>query len=82
MIIIFIVILLYPLVVGTTLLVLNDKCLLPGTKNYRCRQLERQSQLETEKQRAATVQARYRAQENTLLDEIQNQPKRIEASHG
>jgi len=67
-VIILVILLLYPLVVAGAVLVLNDKCLIPGTTNYKCRQLERKTQLDTERSRAAVIQARNLATENGFLD--------------
>lgn len=66
--IILIIILIYPLVVTATFLVLNDKCLIPGTTNYKCRQIERKTALDTERSRAAAIQARNLAIENEHID--------------
>lgn len=71
--IILLIFLIYPLVVTVTLLVLNDKCLLPGTSNYRYHQLQKKEAFETERSRNAVIRARYIAAENEQLDKQQLQ---------
>lgn len=62
--IILVLILFYPVIVGIALLILNDKALLPGTTNYKRRQLVRQDELNIERARTRAIEARYQLREN------------------
>lgn len=68
MTLIILVILIYPMLAGVTVLILNDRCLLPGTTNYKYRQLERRESLETERSRSAAIRSRYLAHENESIE--------------
>lgn len=68
----------WPVMVTVAGLVCNDKCLIPGTTNYRRKQLMIAEQVALERARTAVIEARYRVKENETLDLIAQ--RQIEAA--
>lgn len=61
---IILLILIWPLVTLVVLLELNARSMLPGTKNYRLDQLEREAEMNTARARQAAIESRYREHED------------------
>lgn len=76
--IVFLILIFYPVIIAFGCIVLNAKALLPGTANYRRDQMARQAVFDVERTRTEAIQARYRRKENDELDMIQT--RQLEAA--
>lgn len=63
-------ILIYPVVLVWVLLVLNQKCLLPMTSNYKQFQRVKQAELRVACARSEAIVSRYRLDENSYIDRV------------
>lgn len=67
---ILLLILLYPIFTGIVIAILNDKALIPGTTNYKRKQMLQQEALNVERARTQAIEARYRARENEQINQM------------